>query len=264
MLCNHRQKPAVITVQPRRLDELEGTLLDPNALTGNDDAIVLNNSFEIASNYSSARTKHSSGIAKIRAHLHTSNESSKCHEDHGSFSPNSTPVRMAVNVGLSPRPSTFGPAIPVKFFQYETVDNNGACTRENAHDENSERSAPSPPNNYDKRDESLRRAYYEGEYSVNTPVAEAISTAYKVRLGSEIGRIRALEEIERTRAANREARAKPYHEKARIDAGIKIARQRVREGFGLKRMRSTGKNSIIYGGDNSSDRHLFHIKDSKR
>jgi hypothetical protein len=71
-------------------------------------------------------------------------------------------------------------------------------------------------------------------YDDNTPAAHAISTAAKAKLGSNTGRINAMEELEKIKAINRLAKAKPYHDKARIEAGQEVAKQRVRQGFDVK------------------------------
>lgn len=55
------------------------------------------------------------------------------------------------------------------------------------------------------------------------------SISVKTRIGSDIGRLLAVEEQDKTRAVNRLVMSNPYHEKLRIDAADKIARQKERE-----------------------------------
>lgn len=63
-----------------------------------------------------------------------------------------------------------------------------------------------------------------------TYIAEhAISTRSKAQVGSNVGRMLALEERERIQAGNRLAKSNPYHQKLRIDAAKQVARQRERE-----------------------------------
>ncbi len=71
-------------------------------------------------------------------------------------------------------------------------------------------------------------------YEDNSPEAQAIMASAKTRIGSDIGRVNAIEEKEKIRAISRMARSKPYHEKARIQAASTVARQRVREGFDVQ------------------------------
>mmetsp|Transcript_6516 Transcript_6516/g.12284 ORF Transcript_6516/g.12284 Transcript_6516/m.12284 type:complete len:294 (-) Transcript_6516:1369-2250(-) len=55
------------------------------------------------------------------------------------------------------------------------------------------------------------------------------SISVKTRIGSDIGRLLAVEEQDKTIAVNRLVMSNPYHEKLRIDAADKIARQKERE-----------------------------------
>lgn len=70
-----------------------------------------------------------------------------------------------------------------------------------------------------------------GRYEDNSPSAIEYETKAKIRMGSDIGRVHAIQECERIAAINREAQAKVYHEKARNDVARAVAKQRVKEGF---------------------------------
>jgi hypothetical protein len=84
-------------------------------------------------------------------------------------------------------------------------------------------------NNYNNNNIPMAPAL--GRYEDTSPSAIEHETAAKIRVGSDIGRVHALQECERIAAVNREAQAKVYHENARNDVGRAVAKQRVKEGF---------------------------------
>ena len=135
---------------------------------------------------------------------------------------NPPPTATAVNVTLdNGDDETLIQAVPVRVLQLPT-GNNGPATPVYYFEYSKENM---------ERDElltasaaaSIPVAPTLAGYEDNSPQAQAVAASAKTRLGSDIGRINALEEKERIRAISRMAQSKPYHEKARIEAGGIIA-----------------------------------------
>lgn len=68
----------------------------------------------------------------------------------------------------------------------------------------------------------------------DSPEAQEQLTSWKARYGSDIGKIQAMEEKERNRRTNANAKGYPYFEKKRIEAADNIAKRRNREGFDIR------------------------------
>jgi len=197
MRCQRDDSVLLCTLEPRSLEELEGSLLDPNAFTIG--APQHTNSW------------HASGVSGSPTMV-------------GEMADDSTiPSKPSVRffpLSIFRRGVSEGSALPSNYFQYkeeDEIDDDGT--------KNFEKSLIKMK----QCAESLR------ELNNDTPAAVLISTKEKARVGSEVGRLAAAKEREMTMAASRQARSKPYHEKSRIEAAKKIARQRSREGFSVKK-----------------------------
>eukprot|EP00558_Chaetoceros_sp_UNC1202_P008256 CAMPEP_0197234920 /NCGR_PEP_ID=MMETSP1429-20130617/2516_1 /TAXON_ID=49237 /ORGANISM="Chaetoceros sp., Strain UNC1202" /LENGTH=209 /DNA_ID=CAMNT_0042693423 /DNA_START=49 /DNA_END=678 /DNA_ORIENTATION=+ len=152
------------TIEPRKLDELEGSLLDPNNV---------NNS-----------------VLPIAHAINPEEEINLVQ---------AIPVR-------GPNPGNHA-ATPVDYFEY------GDNVAEDA---------------------AIPTAPALNQYNDDSPEAKEHAVARKARLGSDIGRINAIEEKDKVRAVDRQAKAQPYFEKQRIQAAREIAKRRVKEGFDVK------------------------------
>jgi hypothetical protein len=286
MLCNHRQHSVISTVQLRDMNELEGTLLDPDALTGNTDALIINHSggsFSEESvrnqhlhqqnfqhNINSARDEVSGGAQNEVS----SEDPSTYHLNKGirlkprttrNISAGSNDAGTHADSNLIHSPLTLQSAevaaTPSCYFQYtdEVIDGDRQMT--SGHDDiEHAQITPIDSPNQPKQEKYIFTPQNDNEIMIgDTPSAHAISTALKAKLGSDLGRLNAVKEKEKIQAANREAKAKPFHDKTRIEAAKKIARQRSREGFGFGYVKSwlggksaskvTGSSSTIVSGE---------------
>lgn len=293
MLCNHRQHSVLIsTIQPRDITELEGTLLDPDALTGNEDAVVINNTSISETNSGGISVTHSKDIF-LQKQPHQQFQPSCEHpivakddqneiggDESSVYSCSTQGVRLvrfplqnqrntskdstnnyahrSVHSSLVSLPSfSSEAATPNGYFQYTNELIEDDRRRTNGHDD-SERTPVYPIESPDQPNQKQYLFPHQNqieEMAQNTPAAHAISITLKAKIGSDIGRMNAIEEKEKVKAANREAKAKPFHEKARIEAATKIARQRAREGFGLMRSLSSvagGSASRLVGSSSTS------------
>lgn len=274
MLCNHRQHSVLMaTAQPRDMEELEGTLLDPDALSKNNDAVVINNADSSETNNSDNNVTHSIDqmpddnlpiVTKEAQHeigfddlsIHSCPTTRALgdrlvrfplpNKRNKSTRPRNNHDRRTIRSILSlPSFSSEIPvtaAIPSKYFQY-TNDLLANDKRETSDDKRSQTANGLKQSPMHKMN---RRLNCDVDIAENTPTAHAISVALKAKLGSDIGRINASAEKEKVKAANREAKAKPFHDKTRIEAAKKIARQRSRENFGSTRaIKSFNKTSPV-------------------
>ena len=78
-----------------------------------------------------------------------------------------------------------------------------------------------------------------------SPSEQEHAVSRKTRFGSDMGRILALEEKEKTQRASANAKAMPYFEGKRIEAGDKIAKQRNREGLDVKEDKYFDETNLI-------------------
>jgi hypothetical protein len=194
MRCQREDSVLLCTLEPRSLEELEGSLLDPNAFT---------------SGAPQHTSWHASGVPGSPTTVEEMDDDSTIISKPS--------VRFFPSIFR--RGVSEGSALPSDYFQYKVedeIDDDG---------KNFEQSLIKMK----QMAESLR------ELNDDTPAAVLISTKEKARVGSEVGRLAAAKEREMTMAASRQARSKPYHEKSRIEAAKKIARQRSREGFSVKK-----------------------------
>lgn len=236
MLCQRHNSVLISTREPRDLEELEGTLLDPDALTRSQDLVVINR-LKSGNNLRKRFDPEESAVVE-NAYVR---QSSPLEDGHGHpYRSELTPLQVSMSCAEEPQSKA---AVPSEYFQYnELKDNNKHdCNDSTTHTSVSPRSTAGGTM-LDKEGASNRHSFFPSNLnlntysfeeelgiSTNTPEAHAISTAAKARLGSNKGRMNALEEKERIKAINRQVRAKPYHEKVRIDAAKKIARDRVRK-----------------------------------
>lgn len=198
MRCQREDSVLLCTLEPRSLEELEGSLLDPNAFT---------------SGAPQHTSWHASGVPGSPGSPSTVEEI-----DDDSTIISKLSVRFFPPIFR--RGVSEGSALPSDYFQYKEEDEI---------DEDDGKNFEQSLIKMKEMAEALR------ELNDDTPAAVLISTKIKARLGSEVGRLAAAKEREMTMAASRQAQSKPYHEKSRIEAAKKIARQRSREGFSVKK-----------------------------
>jgi hypothetical protein len=195
MRCQRENSVLQGTLEPRSMEELEGSFLDPNAVT-----------IGIAKKWPATRTSGSSTLVK---------EIDGDYKLHLQSSVLTIPSNIVDHPTLLDRVvSEESAALPSSYFQY----------KEEEHKEDKDGS-------FDQDLARIKNSLTIQELNDDTPAAALISTSEKARVGSEIGRLAAAKERELTISADRQAKAKPYHEKVRIEAAQKIARQRSREGF---------------------------------
>lgn len=246
MLCNHRQHSVISTVQLRDMNELEGTLLDPDALTGNSDALVINHSggsFSEDQNIPSAQTEVNGEETSI-SYLNNGVRLKPRATRNISTGSNNTDTHAdsdLIHTSLKLQSAEVA-ATPSGYFQYtdEVIEGDRQVT--SGHDDIEPITiTPMDSPNQPKQEKYIFTPQSDNEISIqnaSVPIAHAISTALKAKRGSDLGRLNAVKEKEKIQAANREAKAKPFYDKTRIEAAKKIARQRSREGFGFGYIKS--------------------------
>ena len=72
------------------------------------------------------------------------------------------------------------------------------------------------------------------QYNDNSPAAQEHAVAQMARVGSDIGKIQAVEEKERIRQANARSRDQTFFERNRIQRAQNVAKQRDREGLDVR------------------------------
>jgi hypothetical protein len=107
-------------------------------------------------------------------------------------------------------------ALPSQYFQYNTSN-----AQHGTEDQYYINPIPSAPVIVNFDDES--------------PTEQARAVASKARFGSDMGRIQAMEEKERIKRISANAKALPYFESQRVAAAGTVAKQRVRQGFEVKK-----------------------------
>jgi len=217
MICGNRNKVISSTVPPRTMEELEGSLLDPRATAALSQSQNQNQNISIAIPVSGG---DGGGVNDLTASARLIR---------------ATPVEVSQSAASS---ST--PAAPSNFFEYtdELVQQDEIlhqaqitqATTVPVLDSELSRLGIHDDTSFNTND-NIPTAPVLGRYEDTSPRAIENETAAKVRMGSDIGRVHALQEVERLAAINREAQAKVYHENARNDVGRAVAKQRVKEGF---------------------------------
>ncbi len=197
MLCQRQSSILSSTVEPRTLEELEGALLDPRYTDNNN-------------SQTTRMTSRNSNLPPTATAIAVDDDEASSSLIHA------IPVQSAAS-----RPAG-NSASPTDYFEYSK--------EELERDELLTTSAVAAATNSDNIPVAPTLTGYED----NSPEAQAIMASAKTRIGSDIGRVNAIEEKEKILAISRMARSKPYHEKARIQAAGTVARQRVREGFDVK------------------------------
>jgi len=185
------------TLEPRSIEELEGSLLDPNAVTIDD-----------AQKGPAARIPTSSPTFVNEM----DDEYFLYPQSLVDTIPSPPLGRPILGRGVSEESA----ALPSVYFQYKKGD------YEDDEDDS-----------FDQDLVRIKNSLAILELNDDTPAAALISTSEKVRVGSEVGRLAAAKEREMTIAADRQARARTYHQRSRIQVAQIIARQRSREGFSV-------------------------------
>lgn len=209
MICKGESAVMVCALEPRSVSELEGTLLDPNS------------TIELKDNFNSHDRRPQTASTR-----NSDSQTSILYQEQSVSILNSFKDVLILSNMAS---STHGDhkASPSDFFQYsESIierDDDESSLPENINSNQLIHRLSEPRKQFIK----------DMELNDNTPQAHAISISEKAKLGSEVGRAIAFKERELTIAASRDAKAKPWHEKSRIEAASIIARQRSREGFNV-------------------------------